>query len=96
MLKYIVSWVLVSMQSVPCQPQADEFGRTSNITLYLECYQTIRTPKAKEFDSRIEAFKFYKRAKAESKKDSIDGSKLIHSMPDFELTNVAIDSINQR
>ena len=86
MYKYIITWILVQVNSVPCEQPNDKFGRESNTFLAVNCMEVDEAEKSKTFKTRASAFVFYN----EAKEESIEGDLFFTNN---ELTNVKIDSV---
>lgn len=67
MWKYIVIWVLVSEIPTTLEPATNEFGQTSIYTHSVYHFTLEEEHKNKLFDSKEEAYDFYKKAKEQEK-----------------------------
>jgi hypothetical protein len=65
MWKYIVTWCIVVITSVPISSPPDEFGRKSN-SFWYETRISNDCGHERQFYDRTEAFAFYERAQGES------------------------------
>lgn len=63
MYKYIITWVVLSMQPVHCPDtnKSNEFGIKSNVSCAVNHIETVESKKIREFNSKDSAIYFIKR-----------------------------------
>ncbi len=93
MWKYIVTWCIVVMTSVPKSAPPDEFGRESNF-LWYETEISNDCGHERWFNDRAEAIAFYHRAMCETTRwfPTLNGDSICFPMAG-NLDKVKIDSI---
>lgn len=90
MLKYIITWVVVSMQTTSCPDvdKANDFGVKSS--QYMGClvrhFKTVEDPRSETFTSRDSAQAFYNKVKVLESNAFNFNSELIQK--------VRLDSLN--